>query len=319
MSDLEIREIRYFVAVAEELNFRRAAARLRMAQPPLSKAIRLLEAKLGVLLLERTTRQVSLTPAGDELLRQGRYVLHSADKAALRVRRVGNSDPRLVVTVKAGIDVDLLQKILSIYREDSGLLPIEVVVSGWGDPAIMLRDGSADVALIRLPADIAGLDFELLLTEPRMVALPANHRLVGRRQLRRADLADEPVPYWVNSGPDEEAYWTGQDNGLDGGQVVPVRRLARRGPEVTNMLQLLEVVALGQGVAFLPASVSRRHPHAGLVYQPVIDLSPSTLMIAWPEDSRSRSLAEFVRVAVAACQQPRLAPSGAERAGSRAL
>lgn len=307
MGDLEIRELRYFIAVAEELNFRRAAARLRMAQPPLSKAIRQLEAKLGVLLLERTTRQVALTPAGDELLRQGRYVLHSIDKAARRVRRVGQPDPRLVVTVKAGADVDLLQKILSAYRADPALLPIEVVVSGWGDPASMLRDGSADVALIRLPADSGGLDFEPLFTEPRVAVLPVNHPLAGRCRLRRADLADEPVPCWVNSDPDEEMYWTGQDSNAKG-EPDPVRPAVKRGPEVTNILQLLEVVALGQAIAFLPTSVSQRHPHAGLVYQPVIDLSPSTLAVAWPEDSRSHSVAEFVRVAVdvASCQQPRL-------------
>lgn len=312
MSDLETRELRYFVAVAEELNFRRAAARLGMAQPPLSKAIRQLEAKLGVLLLERTTRQVTLTAAGCELLSQGRYVLGAADKAARRVRRAGQSDPRLVVTVKAGTDVDLLQKVLTAYRAGKHLLPIEIVVSGWGDPAIMLRDGSADVALIRLPADTVGLDFEPLLTEPRVVALPVNHRLANRHRLCRADFADESVPYWAGSGPAEDAYWAGLDiSGLPSRAVTPVPRPGPRGPEVTNMLQLLEVVALGQAIAFLPTSVSQRHPRAGLAYRPVADLSPSTLTVAWPEDSRSQSVAEFVRVAVdiATYQQPSVAAS----------
>ena len=296
MNDLETRELRYFVAVAEELNFRRAAARLGMAQPPLSKAIRQLEAKLGVLLLERTTRQVSLTAAGYELLSQGRYVLGAADKAARRVRRAGQSDPRLVVTVKAGADVDLLQKMLIAYRAGEGVLPIEVVVSGWGDPAIMLRDGSADVALIRLPADTAGLDFEPLLTESRVVALPANHRLANRHRLFRADLVGETVPYWGGSDPAADEYWAGLDNSGLPGNAVPLP--GPRGPEVTNMLQLLEVVALGQAIAYLPMSVSQRHPRAGLVYRPVADLSPSTLTVAWAEDSRSQSVAEFVRVAV---------------------
>lgn len=305
MSELETRELRYFVAVAEELNFRRAAARLRVAQPLLSRAIRRLEAKLGVLLLDHRTWHVTLTPAGQELLCQGRYVLSAADKAARRARRAGQPDPRLVVAVKAGIDVDVLRKVLTAYRAEPGALPVEAVVSGWGDPAVMLRDGSADVALVRLPADTTGLDFEPLFTEPRVAALPVSHRLASRPRLRRADLADEPVPCWVNSSPAEEAYWSGWDDILADEPAAGVPRPAQRGPEVTNMLQLLEAVESGQAVAFLPMSVSQRHQRDGVAYRPVTDLSPSTLTVAWPEESPSQPVAEFARIAinVATCRQ----------------
>src|SRR6266511_169217 len=148
MNELEVRELRYFVAVAQELNFSRAAARLGMAQPPLSKAIRQLEAKLGVRLLERTTRRVTLTEAGQVLLEQARGAIDAVGAAARRAQRAGQATPRLVVAAKAG-DAKLLQQIVAAYQAMATppeLLATELVISGWGEPAVMLRDGRADVA-----------------------------------------------------------------------------------------------------------------------------------------------------------------------------
>jgi DNA-binding transcriptional LysR family regulator len=308
MSELEVRELRYFTAVAQELNFSRAAERLGIAQPPLSKAIRQLEAKLGVRLLERTTRRVTLTEAGRVLLEQGGAALDLVAAAARRAQRAGQPVPRLVVAAKAG-DAPLLQEILEVYRaaaEPPESPPPEVVITGWGEPATMLRDGRADVALVRSPFDGRGLDVEPLRTEARVVALAAGHRLAGRRRVPLAELAGEPVPYAPDTDEQAAAYWAGRDPeslaAAWDGQREPAR--PRLGPRVGDFAQLLEVVALGQAVAFLPASLAERHPRGDVVYRPVDELSPSTLVVAWPQTSRSLAVAAFVRAAAEVAQPP---------------
>jgi DNA-binding transcriptional LysR family regulator len=152
MSDLEVRQLRYFVAVAEELHFGRAAERLGMAQPPLSRAIRDLERQLGVRLLERTTRQVALTPAGEVLLRDARTALDTVAAAARRARHAGRPAAGLRLALKADYDAGLLPRILAAYQREEATLPVELVLGGRGEQAPALRDGRADVALLSTPS-----------------------------------------------------------------------------------------------------------------------------------------------------------------------
>ena len=127
-----------------------------------------------------------------------------------------------------------------------------------------------------------------VIVEPRVAVLPAAHRLAGRGELRRADLADEPMPHWTGQAdPASAAYWTGSET------PAPAS-----GPRINDMNQLLDAVALGRVVAYVPAAVARQQPRPDLVFVPVNDLSPSELMVAWPTGSTSRAIAEFVRVAV---------------------
>ncbi|WP_413092547.1 LysR family transcriptional regulator [Streptomyces phaeochromogenes] len=130
MSDIEVRQLRYFVAVAEELHFGRAARRLGMAQPPLSRAIRELERQLEVRLLERTTRQVALTPAGEILLRDARTAIDAVTAATRRARHAGRPEPRLRLALKADYDGGLLPRILDAYRCEAAALPVELVLGG---------------------------------------------------------------------------------------------------------------------------------------------------------------------------------------------
>ncbi|GCD94649.1 LysR family transcriptional regulator [Embleya hyalina] len=298
MSELEVRELRYFIAVAEELNFSRAAQRLGMAQPPLSKAIARMESRLGVRLFERTTRQVRLTDAGRVLLDQARIAVDAVHAAARRARRAGQPTPRLVVAVKPGGDAGLLREILAGYRGTGSHPAPEVVVGGSGQPIAMLRDGRADVALLRSPFDGRGLDSQTLVVEPRLAVLPAAHRLAGRRRLRPADLEGEPIPRWKGAAPSATAYYAGRD-GAEAGDGDPGSAPADppEGPLVASVEQLLEVVALGQAVAFLSLSTTERHRRPDIVYRPVTGLSPSAVMVAWPETSRSAAVAAFVRAA----------------------
>ncbi len=278
---MEVRQLRYFVAVAEELHFGRAAGRLGMAQPPLSRAIRDLERELGVVLLERTTRQVRLTTAGEVLLRDARTALEAVTAAARRAREAGSPSPRLRVALKADVDGGLLTQILDAYCADDASLPPELVLGGFGEQAQALRDGHADVGLLLCPFDGRGLDSEPLLTEPLLAALAAADPLAARTRLCLADLADRRLPGGSTAS-----------HGLPAGP-----RRASQAPPASNLSEIFNLVETGSVVFFAPASVARRYPRPGIAYRPVSDLPDSTLALAWPQDARSPAVAAFVRAA----------------------
>src|SRR5690242_13014161 len=146
MDRLETRELAYFSAVAEELHFGRAATRLGIAQPALSRAIRQLERKLDVTLFERTSRAVALTEAGRTLTREAQFALEAISAAAVRTRRAGNREPRLLLAMKPGGDAGMLPAILAAYEREPGVLPAEVIFEA--DSARTLREGRADAALL---------------------------------------------------------------------------------------------------------------------------------------------------------------------------
>lgn len=284
MPDPEIRELRYFCAVAEELNITRAAERLGIAQPPLSRAMRQLERRLGVALFDRTGHRLALTHAGEILVKEAVVVLGALDSAVRRTRRAGLPGRGLVVTAYPGVATELLHRIRERFRVEADAPEIRVVMSGFGEQADMVRDGRADVAIAAC-VDGHGLDTELLRTEPRVAALASGHELAGRDALSTADLAAEPAPRWrpavVDSG-----YWLGNpDRPADG-------------PVVQDSAQLLEVVALGQAVALVPASVAARNVRPDVTYRPVPDAAPYRTLVLWPAGSRSPWIARFVRVAL---------------------
>ena len=273
----ETRELAYFVAVAEELHFGRAAERLGMAQPPLSRAIQRLERRMGVPLLERTSRAVSLTPAGVVLLAESRKALDAVTAAVRRAQRAGRESPRLLVVMKPEGDAGLLERILPAYRRDPDAVEVEVVVCGIGEQSAMLRDGRADLAFLHGPwDDVSGFDVEPLLTEDQVAVLPRGHRLADRAALVLADLDGERLPRWPGMDPDQAA-----------------------GPAVRDGAQLMQLVALGQVVTVLPASM-RHNARADVVCVPVLDAPSSSILVAWPERTRSRAVAAFVRASTEA-------------------
>jgi DNA-binding transcriptional LysR family regulator len=174
MDRVETRELAYFVAVAEELHFGRAAQRLHMAQPPLSRAIAGLERRVGVALLRRTSRKVELTGAGEVFLSEARKALSAIDAAVRRAERAGDAEQRLVVVTKPGGDAGMLPAILDAYRRKEGSVRVDVAVCGVGEAEAALRDGRADVGFL-YPSrdDLAGLETEELLTQPQCSSCPA--------------------------------------------------------------------------------------------------------------------------------------------------
>jgi DNA-binding transcriptional LysR family regulator len=153
MDDVEVRELRYFIAVAEELSFTRAAQRLGMAQPPLSAAIGKLEHKLGVRLLDRTSRRVLLTPAGAMLLSEGRTAVENLGAVVQRVRRQAKPDNLLTVVVKAGDGTGLVKQIARRCAADPQIPEVRIMFSRAGAMAAAVRDGVADAAILRAPFD----------------------------------------------------------------------------------------------------------------------------------------------------------------------
>ncbi|WP_302832710.1 LysR substrate-binding domain-containing protein [Streptomyces sp. GbtcB6] len=301
MNDLETRQLRYFVAVAEELHFGRAAERLGMAQPPLSRAIRTLERQLGVALLERTTRQVTLTPAGEVLLRDARTALDAIGAAGRRARHAGEPAPRLRLALKPDVDGGLLPRILDAYDGEAAALPVELVLGRFGEQAQAVRDGRADAALLLTPFDDRGLDVEPLAAEPFLLAVAAADPLAARSSLRLADLAGRSLP---DGSPADQGVAPGP-YGYDRDDALA----QRTGHSSRDLPQIFRLVELGSVVCFFPASLTLRYPRPEIAYRPVEGQAPAVLAVAWPKDSRAASVAAFVRAAatVSAAAQLRTA------------
>jgi DNA-binding transcriptional LysR family regulator len=279
MEEVETRELRYFVTLAEELHFGRAAQRLGIAQPPLSRAIRQLERRLGVTLVERTSRSARLTAAGEVLLHEGRLALEAVAAATRRAQRAGCPQARLVLVTKPGGDSGLLPAILADYEAQPGAVPVEIVF-GTRERAAMLRDGRADVGLLHSPQDdLTGLDAEELLTQHQVVLLPERHPLAQRASVCLADLDGETMPRWP---------------GMPGGNGT--------GPLVRDISQLMQLIVVGRTVAVVPESV-RGYLHSGLVCRPVPDAPAATTVLAWSPQCRSRQVAAFVRAASTAAHR----------------
>ena len=280
---METRELRYFVAVAEELHFGRAAQRLGIAQPPLSRAISGLERRLGVTLLQRTSRAVTLTEAGAVLLREGLAALDAMEAAEHRARRAALAAagrPGLVLATKAGASSELLAKLLHAYAAEPGSIHVDVMLCSPGEQTRLLRNGRADVAILHQPFDdTTGFDVEELVTEGQVAVLPAGHPLTTSGSLTSADLSgvpDLPPPRWP---------------GADGSYP------AGPGPEVQDHTQLLQLVSLGRTLMVAPDSC-RSQLRDDLVAVPVVDAPQVTTVIAWPPHSRSRAVADLVRTAL---------------------
>lgn len=276
---MDIRELRYFVAVAEELHFGKAAQRLGIAQPPLSRAIAQLERRLGTALLERNSRKVTLTGAGTVLLAEGREILSAVTRAERRTQRAATAHPGLVLAVKSGTGGELLTKLLDAYATEPGAATVDLLLCEAHQHRRLLQEGQADVALLHLPFDsAAGLDTETLYTEGQVAILPTSHPLATRSRIRMADITTLPeLPM---------ARWPGPGGSYPEGP----------GAEIRNLTQLFQLIALGRTTVVIPESAGT-DLRRDLTAVPVLDAQPVTTVIAWPPHSRLRAVADLVRVA----------------------
>jgi DNA-binding transcriptional LysR family regulator len=280
---LDLRRLRYFVAVAEELHFGRAAERLYLAQPVLSRHVQKLETELGVQLLLRTSRQVELTPAGERLLEEARQLLAASDAASRRMRGVAAAPARLTVGFFVGDSFTPAVRAFLARRPEAEPSFLRIY---WHDQVEVLHDGRVDVAFVHLPVDEAGLELLPVRAEPRLAVLAADHPLAGRPTVNIGELADDPVIRQAGADPTWEAF-----HNVD---PRPDGRHPRPGPEVHNIEEKLEQVAAGRAISFVPSSAAAMYGRPDVVYVPVSDIPPIQICLAWRAGGRSVLVADFV-------------------------
>ena len=283
--DVDLRKLRYFLAVAEELHFGRAAERLHIAQPVLSRQIRVLEGELGVELFMRDRRRTVLTPAGEQLVRDAGPLVASADALLRRVRAAGEGVTRFTIAFMPGIT---LTPVVRQLREHHPGLDVRMLRTGWHDQVEVLHDARADVGLVRLPIDPAGLEIRPLYTEPRLAVVPSAHRLAGKESIHVADLAADHLL----QDPDAVPEWRDIALELRTGKRPPV-------PTIDSVEEKLELVAGGQGIAVIPESTAHFYTRPGIEAIPVEDLGPNQVAAAWPVGRTTPLVRDFLDAATA--------------------
>ncbi|MDF6018243.1 LysR family transcriptional regulator [Streptomyces sp. JH34] len=292
MGDVEIRQVHYFIAVAEEGNFTRAAHRLSMTQPALSRAVLALEKSVGAALLLRTPKGVTLTAAGHAMLEEGRSLLAQAGNMTSRVRRAAERNASVTVT-GPGCDAALLDGMVQSYNEADPAHQARTAVGTIDDQLGRLRSGEADIALVRAPVGGNGLSGVVLRRERISVLVGAQHRLAGAKTLRIADLAGEPLLGWQGAGPqlNDPRLWP---DGLPG---TP-------GPQVSDGLQMLAVVRLGQAVALAASPSGGAGAPEGTVGIRLEDGPAVPLRLVWPKERTTPGIRRFAGHAVALFREP---------------
>ncbi|MET7375103.1 LysR family transcriptional regulator [Micromonospora arida] len=288
--DVDLRKLRYFVAVAEELHFGRAAARLHIAQPVLSRQIRAFEHELRAELFVRDRRSTVLTEAGRQLLTDARPLLASAEALRRRVQRAAHGRPTFTIAFMPGLLVTAEARAIGQRHPD---LAVNVVRTSWDDQADIVREGRADVSYVRLPVNQRGLCLRPLFTEPRVVVLPTDHRLAGKESVDLAELVEERLL----QDPDAVPEWRDLPN-------RPTDPDPRPRPELNSVEEKLEHVAAYAGMVILPLSTATFYTRPDVSHVPVADLGPNQVCLAWAEDNRSPLVHEFVEIAARQTPQP---------------
>jgi len=284
--DLDMRKLRYFVAVAEELNFGRAAERLHVAQPVLSRQIRSFESELGVQLFARDSRGTQLTAAGKQLLEDARFLL--AESKALRQRLSRAAAPTTTVTV--GVMPGLLATAAAAAFEAADPPRRAVVVQvGWTDQVEVVRRGDVDVVYAREPIDHHGLGTAALLEEPRDAVLPSGDPLARKKSVRLADLASKRLLQDPATVPEWYAIAT------------PEHR--RAGQTAHTVEEKLELVAAKAGFVILPRSTTAFYRRPDVRIIPIRDIGPSRVTLIWDAATENSARDEFVTAALACRDQ----------------
>jgi DNA-binding transcriptional LysR family regulator len=287
---MELRQLRYFVAVAEELHFRRAAARLHMSQPPLSHQLRLLEDELGCPLMIRSRRRVELTPAGQAFLGDVRELLSGLDEAVGTARRIhAGTAGRLRISFVGSALLSLVPEVVKRYRAARPDVEVLLRERSTEDQLRDLRAGSIDVALVPLPVDAPDLRTEVLRRERAVAALPAAHPLAALKQVPVRRLGGEPlVMFPREQAPGLHDRLLASLSGPDGPPSV-----AQYAPEMQTIIGL---VAAEIGVSLVQASVQRL-ALPGVTYRPVRGAPTIELAALLPAGETLPQAREFVDLA----------------------
>ncbi|WP_433655866.1 LysR family transcriptional regulator [Nocardia sp. CA-128927] len=269
-ANIELRHLRAYVALCEEANYTRAAARLHLSQPALTRTIQQLERLLECRLIERTSRRFERTDEGAELLAHARRILADVDAVA--------ADLRSRATVEVGFAWLLPTTWLAATRRRYEALGGRITLRRVDDPLAALDARSIDIAIHRRETELPShLESRMIATEQRMIAVAANSPLAEATDLSWADLADQPLVVNVVSGTTHAGSWEQSDPNRP---IITCR----------NFDEWIELIAANRGIGGVPALARSRAPHPGVVYLDIPDAPPSHVYLAWhakPEPSRS--------------------------------
>ncbi|MFJ6750687.1 MULTISPECIES: LysR family transcriptional regulator [unclassified Streptomyces] len=273
---IELHHLRGFLAIAEEQHFTRAAARLHLSQPSLSRNLRHLEKQLGVRLVERTTRHVSLTLTGERLFRQLAQILPRLEEA-LRPDRTGEV---LRLGFTWGFPSHWAHEAMERFHE---LTRARVVPIRRDEPLAGLDRGDADLAILRGPVTAPGIRSVTLEHENRVVAVAAHLPLARRSQIRWGELPELPLVINTVSGTTRLEDW-------------PAERRPQLAATSSNFDEWLEAVAAGHGIGVVPESIVDRHMHPSVVFVRLTDAPPVPLQLAFPRQGAHPLTEEFVAI-----------------------
>ena len=308
---MELRHLRYFVAVAEDLHFGRAASRLNTSQSSLSQQIRNLETELKVDLLRRVKRHVELTPAGSRFLREARGILAAADRAAGLARETAREESKkLVIGISPETDWQFLGRALTLFGEHAP--SVEVLFQNLTPEAQIdaLRSGGIDIGFVGLPIEAEGIISEPTGRERLVVALPDKHPMARSGSIRLKELSGEAYTLWPRH--------------LSPGrydQLLSVFRRAGFGPPITmegglpSTQTVLGMVAAGLTVALVDSAIKQR-AMPGVVFRPIGDRGVFTESgVIYRREDPSPLLASFLHE-VRLTPRQRVGPEGRIEKGS---
>jgi len=289
---MELRHLKYFVAVAEELHFGRAARRLNLAQPPLSQQIRSLEEELGGRLFTRTSRKVELTESGRLFLEQARLILAQADKAGHAVRAAHRGEAgRITIGFVTSAVYTLVPTILREFNRGRPHVEIRCFEMNSNEQRVALQDRRIEVGFNRAPLADAMMHVEILARERFVLALPSDHPRARDRKLRLRQFAGDGFIQFSRD----------QGNVIYDGVIASCHRAGfspRIAQESTGVQTTLALVAAGLGVAMVPASLQQlRRP--GVTYRelPPVDSQELELALVWRKGETSAVIDTFVKIA----------------------
>lgn len=278
--DLDMRRLRYFVALAEELNYRAAAQRLHLAQPVLSRQIKTLERELGAQLFVRDSTGTRLTAAGEQLREEAMVLLAGVEGLRRRVIAAAAGTRSLTVGFMPGLTITSATRALSAAYPD---VSVEVLRTDWTDQSAVLHDRRVDVGFVRMPIDLTRLSSVSLFCEPHVALVPAGHRLAGRDGVDLAELSADvllqsadAIPEW-KALPGHEAH------------LGPT-------PAARSVEEKLEWVAGGRGFSVLPQSVAEYYRRPDIAALSLRDVGPNEVRLAWLNDRSTPILEDFVEL-----------------------
>ncbi len=284
---MDLRSLRYFVAVAEERHFGRAAARLHMTQPPLSRAIKQLETDVGALLLHRSPAGVTLTPAGTALYDEARALLEHAEHARARVAAAAGTATFTIGTLADSAE-EAGAGLADAFRQRNPGVRVRVREGDFTDPTAGLRAGLVDVALTRMPFDRTGISVRVLRSDPVGVVLRADDPLAGRDTLQVHDLDDRR---WFQFPDGTDLQWRAYWN------CTPPGGALRDGPVVRTASECVQAVFWNGTIGLAPLAPLPHVFPQGLTVVPLADMPPSRLVVAWSKTDANPLIRSLIQIA----------------------